>query len=119
MESILKNPVILQLRKLHNAAIILKEHHDKKSDKEAILAHQKLYLNEFEELKKVIPEHILKTARLAKNTSWIRTYNNKKQPGGSYKDLKEICLEDIFAVEEKFLEHITKQTLDTITLLFS
>jgi hypothetical protein len=119
MESLLKNPAILQLRKLHKEAIILKEYHDKKLDKEAILAQEKFYLNEFDELKNIIPEHVLKTGKLLKNTSWIRTYNKKKQPALSYKDLKEICLVDIFVVEEKLLEYLSKKTLDTITSLFN
>lgn len=119
MDSLLKNPAILQLRKLHKEAIILKEHHDKKSDKEAILAHERLYLNEFEQLKNIIPAEVLKTGNLFKNTAWIKTYNKKKQPALSYKDLKDICLVDIFVVEEKLLEYLSKKTLETITSLFS
>ena len=98
--------VIQQIHKLHKEAIKLKEKFDTKESSQALEAWINVYLNEWEKLKKIIPDEMLDSGELMRHSGFLRLYAKKHEPEKSYSDIYNICLQDIFTVETAYIEYL-------------
>lgn len=106
MVTLTKNPVLLQLRELLSSAIELKEQFDK-NDFSNIDYFLDKFLFDLETLTDKYPKGLLETTNLPRHTQWLKKRIDEGRPEYCRSDIRDICYSDIFAAEEKYLEHLT------------
>lgn len=118
MRTLVNDNVLQQLKRLHNAAIELKEKMDQGKDIEIIRLCYSTYSAEYTSLNNLIPE-ILKNTFLQKHTAWTGLWLKKGKAWQCEKDVKEICIKDIFEIEKKYIEVVNTENKDFFLKLFS
>jgi uncharacterized protein (TIGR02391 family) len=108
MASVKNNPVINKLRSLHQSAVTLKEKFDAKQPNKVLEAYLEIYRRDLDELTRICPGEVLQTGDLIRHSAWLRKFIRDGKPESCYSDISDICLRDIFVVEEAYFRYLTE-----------
>ena len=99
-----------KFRKLFSAAIALKESYDMKETFEVIEKQFDKYLELFQWLNENLPLNFFKGSQLLRHSKALHFYLKKKQkPEKCYKDIRDICYQDLIEVFQKWIIFKTQQ----------
>ena len=105
--------ILTQFRLLLAAAILLKESFDKNEPPEKLRASFEMFRAHLVNLKRFIPEEIVERSELNRHIHWVDHYLSKGKPDECYKDIWDICNNDIFNVQQEYFSLIESTDNDT------
>jgi hypothetical protein len=91
------------IRRTFAAAIDLKEQFDKKASSDSIEGYSRAFLNLFDHLQSVLPREIIESSKVDNEVYWIR-----RNPTNSYNNVRSICSNSIFRLEDAFIKYYYK-----------
>lgn len=107
MQTLKNNKIIDQIRILLSSAITLKEKFDTGQSLEILEAFMQIYSRDLDSLIKICPGEVIKKGHLLRHSAFLEKYIRQGQPENCYHDIKDICLTDIFFIEEGYLHYLS------------
>jgi uncharacterized protein (TIGR02391 family) len=107
MQTLKNNRIIEQLRILLSSAMTLKEKFDTGQSHEVLEAFLQIYTRDLDVLVQLCPSEVIKKGNLLRHSAFLERYLRQGQPSSCYSDVKDICFNDIFYIEECYLHYLS------------
>lgn len=100
--------ILGQFRATLTSAISLKEQFDRNENIEVLHYHFDQFLRDLEYLKKLLPKEVIEAGSFLRHVSWIERRLNEGSPDQCYSDIRDICYNDLFYVQDVYIKSLAR-----------